>query len=69
MMLILLKTGGVAQIAAAGGEAVLSDEDIELLISFARSVPQRFPKLLGADGQPVPADDGRNSTTRVVGKS
>lgn len=53
---ILLKTGGVAQIAAAGGEAVLSDEDIELLISLARSVPQRFPKLLGADGQPVPAD-------------
>jgi phosphoenolpyruvate synthase/pyruvate phosphate dikinase len=53
---ILLETGGVAKIAAKGGEAVLSDNDIELLINFARSVPQRFPKLLGADGQPVPAD-------------
>jgi phosphoenolpyruvate synthase/pyruvate phosphate dikinase len=53
---ILLKTGGMAKIAAGGGQAVLSAADIELLIKFAQSVPQRFPKLLGADGQPVPAD-------------
>jgi hypothetical protein len=53
---ILLKTGGMTKIAAAGGETVLSDNDIELLMKFAESVPQRFPKLLGVDGQPVPAD-------------
>ncbi len=53
---VLLETGGMAKVAAAGGEAVLTTDDIELLMNFAHSVPQRFPKLLGADGQPVPAD-------------
>jgi phosphohistidine swiveling domain-containing protein len=53
---ILLKTGGMAKISAGGSETVLSANDIELLLKFAESVPQRFPKLLGADGQPVPAD-------------
>jgi hypothetical protein len=53
---VLLKTGGMAKIAAEGAEAVLSAEEIEILMKFAQSVPQRFPKLLGADGQPVPAD-------------
>jgi hypothetical protein len=53
---ILLKTGGVAKIAAGGAEAVLSGNDIDLLMNFAKSVPERFPKLLGTDGQPVPAD-------------
>ncbi len=53
---ILLATGGVKKVPASGSEAILSSGEITDLIKFAKSVPMRFPKLLDADGRPVPAD-------------
>jgi len=53
---VLLKEGGVAKIPVDGGEAVLSPKEIEQLIKFAGSVPQRFPMLQNTQGQAVPAD-------------
>jgi hypothetical protein len=53
---VLLKEGGVAKIPASGTSAVLTPEDIAVLIDFADSVHERFPKLLDAQGRVVPAD-------------
>ncbi|MGB5749278.1 MAG: PEP/pyruvate-binding domain-containing protein, partial [Desulfobacterales bacterium] len=53
---IILSEGGMAKIAASGTEAVLSPKDIDLLIDFAGSVPDRFPRFKDTAGQPVPAD-------------
>ena len=53
---ILLTTGGVQKIPASGTENVLTQDDIFHLINFAKSVPTRFPRLLDANGRPVPAD-------------
>jgi len=53
---VLLSSGGITKIAASGTEAVLSQSDITLLMKFAGSIPQRFPKLQDVDGTPVPAD-------------
>ena len=53
---IILGTGGIKKIPASGTEAVLSPDEITLLINFAESVPRRFPKLLDAGGRAVPAD-------------
>jgi len=53
---VILKEGGMAKTAASGTEAVLSAKDIQRLIEFARSVPERFPRLQSADGGAVPAD-------------
>ncbi len=53
---IILPEGGMAKITASGTEAVLNPKDIDLLIDFARSVPDRFPRFKDTDGHPVPAD-------------
>ena len=53
---IILGTGGMKKIPASGTEAVLSPDEITRLINFAESLPRRFPKLLDAEGRPVPAD-------------
>jgi phosphoenolpyruvate synthase/pyruvate phosphate dikinase len=53
---VLLSSGGIKKIAASGTEAVLSPNDIAVLIKVARSLPQRFPKLQDVDGTPAPAD-------------
>jgi hypothetical protein len=53
---VILKEGGIARVAASGTEAVLSAKDIAQLIEFAKSVPERFPRLQSADGSTVPAD-------------
>ena len=46
----------MSKIAASGTEAVLIRKDLDLLIEFARSVPDRFPKFKDTDDRPVPAD-------------
>ena len=53
---ILLPEGGMTKIHASGTGAVLNSKDIELLIQFARSVPERFPRFKDQAGRPVPAD-------------
>jgi len=53
---VILKLGGMAKIPASGGNAVLSPKNIQVLIEFARSVPDRFPMLKNVQGEPVPAD-------------
>ena len=44
------------KIAASGTDAVLNPRDIDLLIRFAESVPDRFPRFKDTAGHPVPAD-------------
>ena len=46
----------MTKIAASSAEAVLNRKEIDLLIDFAGSVPDRFPRFKDAAGQPVPAD-------------
>jgi phosphoenolpyruvate synthase/pyruvate phosphate dikinase len=53
---VILKQGGMTKIPASGGDAVLSPKNIQVLIEFARSVPDRFPMLKNVQGEPVPAD-------------
>ena len=53
---VLLSEGGVAQVSASGALALLSEVEVRHLIDFARTVPERFPKLQDAQGRPVPAD-------------
>jgi len=53
---VILAEGGMAKIAASGTEAVLNRKDIKLLINFAGSVPDRFPRFKDTAGHPVPAD-------------
>lgn len=53
---VLLSEGGVAKVAASGSEAVLDPSEINLLVGFAETVPDRFPKLRESHGRPVPAD-------------
>jgi hypothetical protein len=53
---IILAEGGMTKIAASGTEALLNPKDIDLLIDFAGSVPDRFPRFKDTGGQPVPAD-------------
>jgi hypothetical protein len=53
---IITSEGGMTKIAASGTEAVLNPRDIDLLINFAGSVPNRFPRFKDTAGRPVPAD-------------
>jgi phosphoenolpyruvate synthase/pyruvate phosphate dikinase len=48
--------GGMDRIPASGTDAVLKPGEIDQLIRFSRSVPQRFPGIRGETGEPVPAD-------------
>jgi phosphohistidine swiveling domain-containing protein len=53
---VLLSEGGVSKVSASWTPALLNEAEIRHLIDFARTVPERFPKLQNAKGQPVPAD-------------
>jgi hypothetical protein len=53
---VLLSEGGVSNIPASGTPALLSQAEIRHLMDFARTVPERFPKLQDAQGRAVPAD-------------
>jgi hypothetical protein len=39
-----------------GGGTVLSPDEIKQLINLAQDLPQRYPSILDADGNPAPAD-------------
>jgi hypothetical protein len=53
---VLLNEGGVSKVSASGAEAVLDKSEINLLMEFAKTVPDRFPRLKGLEGRPIPAD-------------
>ena len=53
---MLLNEGGIAKVPASGSEAVLDPSEIDILREFAKTVPDRFPKLKESHGRPVPAD-------------
>ena len=53
---VLLKEGGISKVAASGTLALLSEAEVRNLMDFARTVPERFPKLQDAQGRSVPAD-------------
>ncbi|MGD9043876.1 MAG: PEP/pyruvate-binding domain-containing protein [Desulfobacterales bacterium] len=53
---VLLSAGGVSKVSASGTPVLLSEAEVRHLIDFARTVPERFPGLQDAQGQPVPAD-------------
>jgi hypothetical protein len=53
---VLRPEGGVASVPASGSDTVLDPAEIERLVEFARHLPERFPSIVDADGQPAPAD-------------
>ena len=53
---ILRTTGGIEKVPASGSEVVLSADEIAQLVEFARTVPQRFPRIINTRGEAVPAD-------------
>lgn len=48
--------GGIEEVPASGDDWVLKPAEIEKLIAFARELPQRFPPIVDAAGNPAPAD-------------
>jgi hypothetical protein len=53
---VLLPEGGVISVPASGNDTVLESGEIVRLVEFARRLPERFPSLVDADGEPAPAD-------------
>jgi len=53
---ILLPLGGITSVSASGSDTVLEPAEIERLVTFAQLLPERFPPIVDADGQPAPAD-------------
>ena len=48
--------GGIEKVPASGSDTVLQPDEIRQLIVFARELPQRFPSITDAAGNPAPAD-------------
>jgi len=48
--------GGIEKVPASGSDTVLQPDEIRQLIVFARELPQRFPSVTDAAGNPAPAD-------------
>jgi hypothetical protein len=53
---VLKSSGGVDKELVEGSETVLKPDGIQQLINLAQDLPQRFPSILDADGNPAPAD-------------
>jgi hypothetical protein len=49
-------SGGVDKVLSSGSDRVLQAGEIAQLIELARVLPQRFPAIVDADGNPAPAD-------------
>jgi phosphohistidine swiveling domain-containing protein len=49
-------SGGVEKVPVSGADRVLEESEMAQLIVFAKELPQRFPEVLNAEGQAVPAD-------------
>jgi len=48
--------GGVDKLPVSGADHVLNAAEIAELIHFVKELPQRFPAIVDADGNPAPAD-------------
>ncbi len=53
---VLKSSGGMDKELIKGGGTVLSPDEIKQLINLAQDLPQRYPSILDADGNPAPAD-------------
>ena len=53
---VLQPSGGIEKLTASGGKSVLEPKEIKQLIQFAHDLPQRFPAIRDAQGNPAPAD-------------
>ena len=53
---VLKSDGGVDKELVAGAVTVLKAVEIEQLINLAQDLPQRYPSILDAGGNPAPAD-------------
>jgi len=53
---VLQSGGGVQTLASTGSDTVLQPEEITQLIEFSLHLPETFPPIVDADGQPAPAD-------------
>jgi hypothetical protein len=53
---VLKPDGGVDKELVANTETVLKTDEIKQLINLAQDLPQRYPAILDADGNPAPAD-------------
>jgi hypothetical protein len=53
---VLLSEGGVSKVAASGRDAVLDPSEINQLVEFAKTLPDRFPPLKESGGRLAPAD-------------
>lgn len=53
---ILPPPGGVARAVASGDAVILTQQEIDQLITFGQSLPTRYPALLDAEGKSTPAD-------------
>ena len=53
---VLNPNGGVDKELVAGAETVLKADEIEQLIHLTLDLPQRYPSILDADGNPAAAD-------------
>lgn len=53
---ILPPQGGVARAVATGKPVLLTQQEIDQLITFGQTLPTRYPGLLDAEGKAAPAD-------------
>jgi hypothetical protein len=53
---ILPVEGGVTRAVASGAPMVLSPQEVDQLIAFGQSLPERYPGLLDSEGNVAPAD-------------
>jgi hypothetical protein len=53
---VLKSNGGVDKELVEGSETVLKPDEIQQLINLAQDLPQRYPSILDAGGNPAPAD-------------
>jgi hypothetical protein len=53
---ILKSKGGVGKELVGGAETVLKPGEAKQLVTLARELPERFPSIVDAKGNPAPAD-------------
>jgi hypothetical protein len=53
---VLKSTGGMDKELIEGGGTVLRPDEIKQLINLAQDLPQRYPSIVDAGGNPAPAD-------------
>jgi hypothetical protein len=53
---VLSHSGGIDHVSASGTDSVLSPQEIDQLVDFAKGASDRFPTLRDEAGNPMPAD-------------